>query len=930
MSRPTLALLDGYSLAYRAFFALPDDLRTSTGQVTNAAYGFTSMLIKLLDEHPPDGIAAVFDKGRPAERTELLPEYKANRTESPDEFRSQMPLIDEVLKAMAIPRVDLEGNEADDLIASYAETAKADGWDVLVVTGDRDLFQLVDANVKVLYTRRGISDTVVMDAAAIEDKYGVPPAKYPMLAALRGDSSDNIPGVPGVGDKTAAKLLVEWEDLDGIFANLDQLRGKKVPAMLAEHEEAVRTSKVVVTVHRDLPLPRPVDELRMGELDPGTIRQVFETLEFRSLWERLNETVLGAQAEASATGFAAEPVRAAAGDLAGWIGSLPGGQPVAVAGFTAGTLPDRTPVAIALAAAGADPISARFDVLDEADVAALSGVLDGTHGAPLWVHDGKQLHHLARAASLPRPVQPEIDTELWAYILQPQEKGYDLERLALTYLRKHLATEDEVEAATEATDDGGTVQLGLLDGMGDGTEQDAAAADPEWRGRALRAQALYELAEVLDAEVTHRGQAELIRRIEVPLIAGLADLEQAGITVDGAVLAELGEDMTRRVAAAREAARDALVAGDVDTQEFWDPDGEDLAFLDSPKKLQALLFETLGLKKTKKIKTGWSTDATELGKIVAEHGVIQAILDYREFSKLKGTYIDPLLELTGGPQRTRIHAEFNQTVAVTGRLSSQNPNLQNIPIRSDLGRQIRRAFVPGDGFDALLVADYSQIELRVMAHLSQDEGLLAAFNSGEDIHAQTAAAVFEVDAAEVTNQQRSKIKGMTYGLAYGLSAFGLAQQLTIPREEAQSLMDAYFERFPGVRDYLYGGVEEARRTGYTETLTGRRRYLPDLMSDNRQRRQMAERMALNAPIQGTAADLMKIAMNDVQAAMREADLRSQLLLQVHDELVCETVADEVEVLTELLVSNMAGVIELSVPLEVDTAVGPSWAEAEKH
>ncbi len=911
-TRPTLALLDGYSLAYRAFFALPDDLRTSTGQVTNAAYGFTSMVIKLLEEHRLDGLAAVFDKGRPAERTELLPGYKANRTESPDEFRSQLPLIDEVLQALSIPRVDLEGQEADDRIASYAETAKADGWDVLIVTGDRDLFQLVDEHVRVLYTRRGISDTVVMDPAAVEERYGVPPLSYPMLAALRGDPSDNIPGVPGVGDKTAAKLLVEWGDLDGIYANLEKLRGKKVPAMLAEHRDAVYASRQVTTINRQLPLPRPVAELQMGDIDAEAVRGLFATLEFRSLWDRLNESVLGTQAEDQATGFDTEPQRAAAGDLAAWLQRVPAGQPVAVVPFSSGGLPDPTPVAVALAAAGANPVSGTVAMLDDADRAALGALLTGAAGNPVWVHDGKMVHHFTRCAGLGQAVQPTIDTELWAYILQPAERSYDLERLALTHLNKALATEEEVAAADE-----GPAQLGLL-----GMEEDADAG--EWRGRALRAHALFQLAEVLDAEVTQRGQADLIRRIELPLVAGLADLERVGITVDGAVLAELGADLQVKVANARE---DALAAIDADERDL--EDFTDLGFLDSPKKLQALLFDHLDIKKTKRIKTGWSTDAAELTKILDQHPVLPAILAYREYSKLKGTYIDPLQKLVG-PGRKRVHAELNQTVAVTGRLSSQNPNLQNIPIRTELGRQIRRAFVPGEGFTALLVADYSQIELRVMAHLSGDPGLLEAFTSGEDIHASTAAKVFDCDIAEVTNTQRSKIKGMTYGLAYGLSAYGLAQQLAIGRDEAQDLMDAYFDRFPGVRDYLYGGVEEARRTGYTETLTGRRRYLPDLMSDNRQRRQMAERMALNAPIQGTAADIMKIAMIDVRAAMVERGLRSQLLLQVHDELVCETVPDEHDDLRDLLETTMSGVIELAVPLEVDTASGPSWAQAEKH
>ena len=899
MARPVLALLDGYSLAYRAFFALPEDLRTTTGQPTNAVYGFTSMLIKLLDEHAPEGIAGVFDRGRPQHRIDVLPEYKANRVASPDEFRSQLPLIDDVLEVLAIPRVDLEGEEADDLIASYAEAAKAQGWDVLVVTGDRDCFQLIDDHVKVLYTRRGITDTVVMDAAAVRERYGVEPRDYPMLAALRGDPSDNIPGVPGVGDKTAAKLIQTYGDLDAVYANLDQIRGKKVPEALREHRDVVLAGLQVATMRRDLELPRPVEELRMGSYDTEAIRKLFTTLEFRSLWERLSELILDDRAQDEAGAFDADPVRLGPGGLADWLAGVPAGQPLAVLPFLTGRLPDLEVTAVAVAAAGARPAVVQRGDLTETDRAALLAEL-ASGDRPLRVHDGKALRHALRHLGVADPDEGlaaiEIDTELAAYLLQPGTRGYDLEHLALTYLNKHLATQEAAE------EEPAQLAMSLV------TEESGA----EWVGQALRAQALFDVAEVLAEEVTRLGHRQLLDEIELPLVAVLADLEHTGITVDREILEELAESLGDRIAAAREEAFAA--AG----REFN---------LDSPKQLQALLFEELGLPKTKRIKTGWSTDAAELTKIIDTHPVIEPLLRYREVAKLKGTYVDALPPLIH-PRTGRVHAEFNQTVAVTGRLSSQHPNLQNIPIRSELGLQIRRAFIPGEGFSALLVADYSQIELRVMAHLSQDAGLLEAFTSGEDIHAETAAKVFGVPVEQVDNTMRSKIKGMTYGLAYGLSAFGLSQQLLIPREEAQELMDAYFERFPGVRDYLYGGVEEARRTGYTETLTGRRRYLPDLMSDNRQRRQMAERMALNAPIQGTAADIIKLAMIAVRRRMR--GMRSQLLLQVHDELVCETWPGEEDALRELLVEEMSSVMALSVPLEVDTAVGPSWAEAEKH
>ena len=891
--RPLLALLDGYSLAYRAFFALPEDLRTTTGQLTNAVYGFTSMLIKLLAEQKPEGLAAVFDRGRPAERLELMPTYKANRSESPDTFKSQLPLIDEVLTALAIPKLFVEGHEADDLIATYADEAVAQGWDVLIVTGDRDAFQVIGDHVQVLYTRRGISDTILMDTAAVLEKYGVEPARYPMLAALRGDPSDNIPGVPGVGDKTASKLLNDFGTLEGIYEHLGEIRGAKVPAMLSEHRDQVFTGHRVATLHRDLPMPAPVDTLHMGDVDADAVRKIFNTLEFRSLWDRLRETVLDAQQERAAEAYATEPEALAAGGLAAWLAALPTGEPVAVMPFVAGRLPRLDTVAIAVAAEGVAPGVLDFADASAADLQALGTAL-ADRERPLLTHDAKALLHVARARGW-EVTGLSVDTALAAYLVSPQTRDYDLERLAVQYLGKTLAA----PAAPQQVEG----QLAF------GVEEDRAAVV---RDRGLRAQALLDVAVVLGEEVDSRDQRSLLDDIELPLVPVLAEIEANGIAIDRSVLEEMGESLADQVTAAKTQAYAAV--------------GREIN-LDSPKQLQELLFVELKLPKTKRIKTGWSVDATELTKIVDTHPLIEPLLRYREVSKLKGTYVDALPPLIDS-ETGRIHAEFNQTVAVTGRLSSQNPNLQNIPIRSAAGREIRRAFVPGQGFTSLLVADYSQIELRVMAHLSGDPGLVDAFNSGEDIHATTAAKVLGIPISAVDGTRRAKIKGMTYGLAYGLSAFGLSQQLLIPKEEAAELMEAYFARFPGVRGYLYGGVEQARRDGWTATLPGRRRYLPDLVSDNRQRREMAERMALNAPIQGTAADIIKMAMIEVHRRMR--GMRSRLLLQVHDELVTETAPGEEDALRELLVDAMASVIRLKVPLEVDTAAGPSWAEAEKH
>jgi len=888
-TRPLLALLDGYSLAYRAFFALPDDLRTTTGQVTNAVFGFTSMLIKLLADQRPEGIGVAFDRGRPRERLALLPSYKANRAETPDAFRSQLPLIDEVLTALAIPRVAIDDCEADDVLATYTVLASESGWDTLIVTGDRDAFQLIDAHTTVLYMRRGITDTVLMDAAAVESKYGVSPDRYPMLAALRGDPSDNIAGVPGVGDKTAARLLNDFGDLEGIFANLDKIKGKKLPSALAEHQQAVFDGFTVATLRRDLEVPLPVEALRMGTVDPEAVRRLFATLEFRSLWDRFSDQVLAVKAEDEAAGFAQEPLVLRPGGLVRWIAELPEDAPLAVVPFTEGKPPWVRWTAVALAAVGARPATGLLANLTEDDLAALAGAL-ADPARPLLVHNLKALLHAVHSRGW-TVAGVRMDTELAAYLVQPQQRTYDLPALALQYLNKQLETDHGPEQLAMPIDDAPN-------------EQDV--------DRSLRAQAVLDLAEVLSAELAERDQTPLLTELELPLVPVLAEMERTGIAIDLEVLAELGERLGDRIRALRED-----IYG-------W---AEHEFNLDSPKQLQEILFEQLALPRTKRIKTGYSTDAAALTQIVDTHPIVPLLLEYREVSKLKGTYADALPPLVD--QRTgRIHAEFNQTVAVTGRLSSQNPNIQNIPIRSISGREIRRAFVPGKGFTSLLVADYSQIELRVMAHLSADKGLMEAFTSGEDIHATTAAMVWDlpIDAVDVT--LRSRIKGMTYGLAYGLSAFGLSQQLHIPPDEARELMNAYFTRFPGVRDYLHSVVEAARHDGYTSTLFGRRRYLPDLMSDNRQRREMAERMALNAPIQGTAADIIKRAM--VAVRQRMSGMRSQLLLQVHDELVCETAPGEEETLRALLTETMAGVANLAVPLEVDTATGPSWAEAEKH
>jgi DNA polymerase I len=888
--RPSIVLLDGHSLAYRAFYALPDTLRTQTGQLTNAVYGFTSMLIRLLTDRRPDAIAVAFDKGRDVARTEAYPDYKANRTAPPDEFRPQVDLIKQVLEVLDVPVLEVPGVEADDVLATLARRAVADGFHAYVVTGDRDAMQLAEDHVTILYTLRGITEMAEMTPAAVEDRYGVPPEAYVDLAALRGDNSDNLPGVPGVGDKTAAKLVTQFGDIEGVYAHLDEVSGKKVPAMLAEHEQQVRANRQIMRLRDDVEVGADLADLRLGDIDVEAVRSLFGTLEFRALYDRFVEDVLGEQEEATATGFERTPRRLEGGELAAWLEGATG--PLAVAVEVRDHPPHVRLEAIALAAPGHDPVAARLSDLDREDRAALGRVLaDPTVG--IVCHDAKTLDHALQGEGL-SVSGVTVDTELAAYLLDPSQRTFDLERLALQHLQRTVRPQ-------ETEDDEGQLALEV-----DETD--------DWEGRALRAEAVLQLADHLGRLLDERGQRELLETIELPLAPVLARMERAGVGLDLHVLDEI---------------RDRL-AGRVDELERQIHDHAGRTFnCGSGPQLQEVLFEDLGLPKTRRIKTGYSTDAQALQNLLGQHPIIEAILEWREVSKLLTTYVDALPPLVD-PTTGRIHTTLSQTIAATGRLSSSHPNLQNIPIRRQEGREIRRAFVPGQGFDQLLVADYSQIELRIMAHLSGDEGLLAAFASAEDVHATTAATVFDLPLDAVDGTLRDRAKAVNYGLAYGLTAYGLSQQLGIPPDEAQEIVDAYLERFPKVSTFLEAAVEEARRSGYTTTMFGRRRYLPDLLSDNRNRRQMAERMALNAPIQGTAADVIKLAMIQLQRALDRSRLRSQLLLQVHDEVILEVPDDEVDAATELVVKQLSSVVDLSVPLEVDVATGVTWYDAQKH
>ncbi|WP_461021507.1 DNA polymerase I [Thalassiella azotivora] len=886
-TRPRLLLLDGHSLAYRAFFALPvENFSTTTGQHTNAVYGFTSMLINVLRDEAPTHVAVAFDVSRQTFRAEQYAEYKANRSKSPDEFSGQVALVKEVLDALRIRTVEKEGYEADDVIATLATQARAAGMDVLVCTGDRDALQLVDETVTVLYPRKGVSDLARMTPDAVEDKYGVRPARYPDLAALVGETSDNLPGVPGVGPKTAAKWIGQYDGLDGIVAHVDAVTGKAGQSLRDHLDQVIRNRRLNELV-RDLDLPVVVDELAVVPWDREQVHQLFDSLEFRVLRERLFATLSTPEPEAE-SGFEVQVRRLAGAELPTWLAEhATGTTGLQVQGAWAAGAGD----AHALALAGADGAAGFVDLTEldpQAEAALTTWLADPER--PKVVHDAKgPLHALACRGMAVRGLVG--DTALAAYLSRPDQRSYDLADLAVRHLHRELRVE-------EGPADG---QLAL----------DTTGTDGEAESAAVRAAAVLELHGVLAEELAERGGSDLLRELELPLVPVLMQMERTGIAADADRLRALEQQFATAVDTAAQAAY-AVIDRQVN--------------LGSPKQLQEVLFEQLAMPKTKKIKTGWTTDAESLAELYVktEHPFLQHLLAHRDASRLRQT-VEGLLRTVAADGR--IHTTYQQTIAATGRLSSTDPNLQNIPIRTEEGRRIREAFVVGDGYDCLLTADYSQIEMRIMAHLSEDAGLIEAFRSGEDLHSFVGSRVFEVEPQDVTPAMRSKIKAMSYGLAYGLSAFGLSKQLRIDVDEARTLMTDYFERFGGVRDYLRGVVDQARRTGYTETILGRRRYLPDLTSDNRQRREMAERMALNAPIQGSAADVIKVAMLGVDRALRQEGLRSRLLLQVHDELVLEVAPGEREALEALVRREMAGAAELSVPLDVSVGIGSSWHEA---
>jgi DNA polymerase-1 len=896
-------LIDGNSLTYRAFHALPQDLATASGQVTNAVFGFTSMLINLVRDHQPDGLVVAFDRPEPTFRHERVETYKANRSAAPDILRQQMGLVREVLDALRLPQVELAGVEADDILATLAERAAARDIDVLIVTGDRDSYQLVrDPHVRVVYNKRGVSDYAVYDEAGILERTGVTPDRYVEYAALRGDNSDNLPGVPGVGEKTAAKLINTYGGLDGLFEHVED-QTPKLRENLAANELQVRVNAEVMELMRDVELEADVDDfLGIEPYDAEEVKKLFDFLEFRSLLTRLEEAFAPREAvrddlveltvdlaTPTAPDQARERLRAMA-DGAGPVAVAarftdePG--PALVAGLalvgiaTDGSATEATDAVPALwldAGTLADP-----------GVAEEVGRLLGPDGRGMVAHDAKPLLRALLAAGAPTPTL-RFDTSLAGYLLDPAGNSDTLDDLVPSH-------------GTFRLPGGETAPEGQLDfGVDSMTPADRAGLD---------AAAVARLTPALLAEIEANGLTRLNDEVEVPLVTVLAKMEHVGVGVDVPELERLNADMT--------AEADALAT------EIHADAGEEFN-VNSTKKLREILFDRLGLKPQKRTKTGYSTDQATLEKLAGQHPIVDHLLRYREVEKLRSTYGQSLLDAVAGDGR--IHATFNQTVARTGRLSSEHPNLHNIPVRTELGRSFRKAFVPAEG-RTLLVADYNQIELRCIAHLADDPGLIGAFTAGDDIHAITAARIFGVAQDEVTTEQRSKSKMVSYGLAYGMEAYGLGQRLGIPTAEAREILDAYFESFPAVRDYMDSTVTEARNRGYTETLFGRRRAIPELMSDNRNLRQAGERQAMNAGIQGLAADIFKVALVRLDRSLTAGGHASVVVLQVHDEVILEVPEDEIEAMRELVVAEMQGAFELKVPLKVNLAFGATWADAK--
>ena len=864
-----LLLIDGHSMAYRAFFALPaENFTTASGQHTNAIYGFATMLLSLLTTEKPTHVAVAFDVSRATFRSEIFPEYKANRAKTPDEFRSQMSYLHELVESFGISTFEIQGYEADDIIATIAKAAEKEGAQVLICTGDRDSFQLISDKTTVLYPKRGVSDLVRMNVQALLEKYGMTPEQYPDFAALRGDPSDNLPSVPGVGEKTAAKWIIEYGSLKQLLAHVDDLGGKAGQS-LKDCVTDVERNRQLTQLISSVPIEFTIQSLAWAGVAETSVEPLFKTLEFKTLKERMKPILItsggGGEVNALANSVESEGLKKNSQEITHEV-----------------LTPEQASTKIAQ---HTGDIAISFEIIEE-DIAQYAIAFSPTQVFLVesdqmgdWAQDSdvkKIAHHAKSLARINGLAGVSFDVSLAAYLVNPGVRTQEFVDIAQRW------------ADTSRIDESSS-QSYLL----------------------TCATALFNVKEALTQELHDRGLMELFLTMEMPVAALLATMENVGIAVNKKELEVLAKFFQGEVD------RETKAVHEIVGHEFN---------VGSPKQLQVVLFDELKLPKTKKIKTGFTTDAESLDWLHQKtgHPVLTSLLRIRETKKL-GTTVEGLIAEIAADGR--IHTHFAQTVAATGRLSSTGPNLQNIPVRTEEGRRIRNCFIAGKGYSSLLTADYSQIEMRIMAHLSHDSKLLAAFASGEDLHATIASQIFGVKPSEVDPEMRRQIKAMSYGLAYGLSSYGLSAQLDITPPAAQDLMDRYFERFGGIRDYLKIVVEDARKVGYTETIMGRRRYLPDLMNDNRARREVAERMALNAPIQGSAADIIKIAMLNVNNAIEKQKLKSRLLLQIHDELILEVSPGEEDVITELVKKEMGAAYPLKAPLDVNAGLGLTWHEA---
>lgn len=874
-------LIDGHSMAFRAFYALPTEkFTTTTGQATNAIYGFLSMLATLLHDEQPTHVAVAFDVGRTTFRTEIFPDYKAQRGETPPEFISQIPILKNLLTALGITTIEKPNYEADDIIATLATTAQPLGFETLIVTGDRDSLQLVNNTTTVLYPMKGVSVMHRFTPQAVQDKYGLTPEQYPDFAALRGDPSDNLPSVPKVGEKTATKWIVQYGNLTNLLNNADTIKGV-VGTNLRERIDQVKLNRQLTEMVKNLDLTHTPPELKLQPVNTETLTEDFNNLEFGTTLRTKILKARGVTVDTTATP-PQTPTTVDTISVAKWLKQHPT-EAMAVHITGRGTPATGDAESFAIIDQNHHAIAGNFADLNPKDDKALADYLQSTQ--PKFLHDAKTTYHMLAGRGITLGGIAH-DTALAAYLLNPGQRTYDLK----TTYQRHL------HRTLEITETG---QLSLLDITNTNTLVTAAAA-------------ILELAATLPTKLATINELELYLDLELPLTTILAEMEATGIAVDIPTLEEQLDTFTNLVTQEETAAR--TIAGDPNL------------LLTSPKQLQVVLFETLGLPKTKKIKTGYSTAAKEIETLAANHPheFLNHLLAHREYQKMKTT-LEGLIKAVGDDGR--IHTTFQQTMTSTGRLSSTDPNLQNIPIRTPAGKKIRSAFTVGTNYETLLTADYSQIEMRVMAHLSNDPGLITAYNNGEDLHNYVGAKVFDVPPSGVTPELRRKVKALSYGLVYGLSAFGLSQQLNIPAGEAKQIMENYFHRFGGVKHYLDTVVTQARKDGYTATLFDRRRYLPELTSTNRATRENAERAALNAPIQGTAADIIKIAMLRIHHELKKTNAKSRVLLQVHDELVVEIAPGELTTVKKLIEHEMDNAITLKVPLEVSTGHGPNWDAA---